>query len=66
MPTKKPDYKSLTAELQAIVEWFESDKVNLDEAVGKYEQALEIIKQTEDYLKTTENKITKINQKFNP
>lgn len=65
MPNKKQDYQSLTAQLQAIVEWFESDKVNLDDAVAKYERALELIKQIEDYLKSTENKIKKINTKFN-
>lgn len=65
MTTKKHDYQSLSDELQSIVDWFESDDVNLDEAVVKYQQALELIKQIEAYLKTTENKITKINQKFN-
>ena len=64
MATKKTNYQSLTAELEEIINWFESDDVNLDEAVIKYEKAQELIKQIEDYLKTTENQIKKINTKF--
>jgi exodeoxyribonuclease VII small subunit len=51
-------------ELAQLVEWFESDKVNLDGAVAKYEQAMELLKQMEDYLKTAENKVKKIQAKF--
>lgn len=66
MSTKSiKNYQELSAELDKIIDWFESDKVNLDEAVIKYEQALALIKQIEAYLKTAENKITKINTKFN-
>ncbi len=64
MATKKTDYQALTAELEEIINWFESDEVNLDEAVIKYEKAQELIKQIEAYLKTTENRIKKINLKF--
>lgn len=66
MTTKasKRNYQAISAELAAIMEWFESDKVNLDEAVAKYEQALRLITEIETYLKTAENKIRKITTKF--
>lgn len=64
MATRKNDYQTLTTELQAIIDWFESGQVDIDEAVVKYQKALELIKQIETYLKTTENKIQKINKNF--
>lgn len=50
----------MNAELSEIIEWFESDKVSLDEAIEKYEEALTLIAEIEKYLKTAENKIKKI------
>ncbi len=61
MKEKKRDYQKLSTELAAIVDWFEGDQVNLDEAVVKYEQALSLIAEIETYLKTAENKIKKLN-----
>lgn len=60
---KRP-YQQLTNELDEIVEWFESDRVNLDEAIIKYEQAVALIAEIEKYLKTVENKIHKISGKL--
>ena len=54
------NYKQLSDELSEIVEWFESDSVNLDEAIEKYQQATQLLDEIEKYLKTAENKITKI------
>jgi len=61
-PTK--NYQQLAAELNQLIEWFESDSVNLDEAVDKYEQAMSLLKQMEEHLKTAENKVKKIAVKF--
>jgi exodeoxyribonuclease VII small subunit len=65
MATTKQSYKDLSAKLNAIIEWFEGDQVNLDEAVAKYEEANKLIEQMEDYLKTAENKVKKISAQFN-
>lgn len=65
--TKKSDtktYQQLNDELTNLIDWFESDSVNLDEASQKYEQAVKLIDQMEAYLKTTENKIKKITAQF--
>jgi exodeoxyribonuclease VII small subunit len=63
-PKKTKSYQDMADELNRLVEWFESDSVNLDEAVEKYESAMELLRQMEDYLKTAENKVKKINAKF--
>jgi len=57
-------YQQMADELNGLIEWFEGDSVNLDEAVGKYEQAMELLVQMEDFLKTAENKVKKIAVKF--
>jgi exodeoxyribonuclease VII small subunit len=53
-------YGEMSDELDEIMLWFESGDVDLDEAVKKYEEALKLLDLMEDYLKTAQNKITKI------
>jgi exodeoxyribonuclease VII small subunit len=62
--SKPSNYKQMADELAQLVEWFESDAVNLDEAVEKYEQAMQLLKRMDDYLTTAENKVKKITAKF--
>ena len=57
-------YQQLSDELNRLIEWFESDAVNLDEAVEKFEQAMSLLNQMEDHLKTAENKVKKISVRF--
>jgi exodeoxyribonuclease VII small subunit len=57
-------YQQLSDELNKLIEWFESESVNLDEAVDKYEQAMALLKQMEEHLKNAENKVKKIAVKF--
>jgi exodeoxyribonuclease VII small subunit len=61
---KPRTYQQMADELAGLVEWFESDAVNLDEAVAKYEQTVELLGQMEAYLKAAENKVKKITAKF--
>ncbi len=56
-------YQKLSPHLDEIINWFESDDVNLDEAIVKYEQAIKLINELEKYLKAAENKIHKISGK---
>jgi len=60
MPDKTKTYTQLSQELASIIEWFESDEVDLDSAIDKYDEATKLIAQMEKYLKTAENKIKKI------
>ena len=64
MAQRAKNYQQMSDELATLVDWFESDQVNLDEAVRKYEQAIELLQQMEEYLKTAENKIKKVSAKF--
>jgi exodeoxyribonuclease VII small subunit len=64
MAQQAKNYKQMSDELNKLIEWFESDELNLDEAVGKYEQAMQLISEMESHLKTAENKVKKIAVKF--
>lgn len=68
MPTNKPKtkktYRQLSEELSTVLDWFDSQEADLDEALAKYQQAMELIKQMEAYLKTATNKIRKISANF--
>lgn len=57
---KTKDYQQLSSQLAAIIDWFESDEVELDQAIIKYQQATKLLAEMEDYLKTAKNKIRKI------
>ena len=50
----------LQAELDQVLLWFESERVDIDESVKKYEQGLALVKEIQQRLKTAENKIKKI------
>jgi exodeoxyribonuclease VII small subunit len=58
-PTTK-SYQELSQQLATIMEWFESDDIDLDQAISKYEQANKLLDEMAAYLKTAENKIHKI------
>ena len=60
MVNKSTDYKELSEKLAEIITWFESDEVDLDSAVKKYEEAVVLMTQMQNYLDTAENKIKKI------
>jgi exodeoxyribonuclease VII small subunit len=55
---KTIDYQAKKAELDAILVWFESGSVSLDEALAKYERANKLIEELEAYLTDTKIKIS--------
>jgi exodeoxyribonuclease VII small subunit len=61
---KDVDYRKLSDELDKILGQIQSADLDIDEAVKHYERGLEIVKQLETYLKTAENKVTKVQAKF--
>ncbi len=63
-PKNPKNYQAMTDQLNQLVEWFETDQLDLDQAVDKYQQALELLKQMEDYIKTAENRVKRIAAKF--
>jgi exodeoxyribonuclease VII small subunit len=56
----KKSYKELRTELDDLMSWFDGDDIDVEQALTKYEQAEQIIKELEAYLKETELKITKL------
>lgn len=59
-PKPQKNYRQMSEQLDEILAWFESENVDLDEALGKYEQALQLIDEMQNYLETAENKVRKI------
>jgi exodeoxyribonuclease VII small subunit len=64
MATKKTDYAALQRELDEILSRLQSDDVDIDVAVGAYERGMEIVKELEVYLAAAENKVTKLQARF--
>lgn len=60
MVDKVKTYSQMSSELAELIAWFESDQVDLDAAITKYEEVVKLIGQMEKYLKVAENKIKKI------
>jgi exodeoxyribonuclease VII small subunit len=61
---KLKTYQEMADELSQLVDWFENESLNLDEAVAKYEQAMQLLDDMEAYIKTAQNKIKKIAVRF--
>lgn len=64
MPTKKPTFAEAFAELEAITEWFETQNVDLDEGVKKFERGLELAKMLKEKLSDVENTVVTLKKKF--
>jgi exodeoxyribonuclease VII small subunit len=60
----KQDYQALSSELESIVLNLQQDSLDIDEAVKRYERGLELVAVLEAYLKTAENKVTKLKAQF--
>ena len=56
----KKSYVTLRAELDNMLEWFESDDLDVDEAIVNYEKAIKLAKELEDYLTKAENKLVEL------
>lgn len=52
----------LQQELDELLLWFETDKVDIDEAVAKYEYGLKLVAELQSRLKSAENSIKKISK----
>lgn len=54
------DYRKLNAELDELIVKLQSGELDIDEAIACYERGSEIIAELQTYLKTAENKISKV------
>lgn len=50
----------MSAQLAEIMDWFENEDFELEAAIAKYEEAMQLLDSMEKYLKTAENKINKL------
>lgn len=64
MPEKKLSFEKSFSELEKIVQELESDKIDLDEGLKKYERGLELAAACQKKLKEVENKVRLIKAKF--
>ena len=63
--TKKPDYQSLQAELDEILDQMQNEDTDVDTSVKNYERGLKIIAELEKYLSDAENTVKELKAKFN-
>lgn len=67
MPNAKKrlrSYQDMLDELDGLLTWFQSEDVDLTEAIAKFEQGMELIEMLESHLKSAENKVETIKQRF--
>lgn len=50
--------------LEALLEWFESEEITVEESLEKYEEALVLSNQLEEQLEQAKNQVEVIKKKF--
>jgi exodeoxyribonuclease VII small subunit len=55
----------MKSELDDVLVQLQDENIGIDKSLALYERGLELIKLLEEYLKTSENKISEIKAKFN-
>lgn len=63
MPGPK-NYRSLSSELDGILNELQSGDLDIDDAVKKYQRGMEIVQELQKYLKDAENKVKKVKADF--
>ena len=64
MSDQKPNLKEKLAELETLLEWFEQDDLDIEQALAKYEKGTALAGSIREQLTTIENKITVLEKKF--
>ena len=59
-------YSQMQVELDEILSWFDRENADIDEALVLYERAMKLIADMEAYLRSSGNKLKKINSRFKP
>lgn len=62
--SKKMSFADAFSELEAITEWFETQNVDLDEGVKKFERGLELAAMLKAKLADVENTVVTLKKKF--
>lgn len=58
------DFGNKLKELEAITAWFESEEVDLNEALTKFERGMQLAGELKKELEDVENRVEKIKAKF--
>lgn len=64
MSKKNAGFSEAFAELETITTWFETEEVDLDEGLKKFERGLELAKVCKQKLAEVENKVVELKKKF--
>ena len=63
--TPKPfEFEKALGELEDITTWFESNTVDLDQGLVKFERGMELANELKTHLASVENRVEKIKQRF--
>lgn len=62
--SKRKDYQEMSLRLDEIMAAIAAPDVTIDQATALYKEAMELINDMEEYLKTAENKITALKSEF--
>ncbi len=61
---KNFDFNEAFKKIEKINQWFEKQDLDLEQALLKYETAMDLVKKCKQRLKKTENKFEEIKEKF--
>lgn len=64
MTKKAPTFAEAFGELEKLTEWFETQEVDLDEGLEKFERGLELAQICKKKLAEVENKVELLKKKF--
>jgi len=63
-PKKQTSFADAFAQLEELTQWFETQDVDLDEGIKKFERGLELAAICKKKLAEVENKVEKLKAKF--
>ena len=64
MSAKSSDLSKKLEELEKLVAWFESDEIDIEQAIDKFEAGSKLADEIREQLATLENKITVLTERF--
>lgn len=64
MTKKDKSYAELKSELDQLLELLQSEDIDVDDAIDKYERGIELVGKLEAKLKLAKNKVTKLKLNF--
>lgn len=64
MPEKSKSLRQLLDEFEAIVEWFDQDDLDIDQAISKFEEGSKLAEDIKHQLSNAKNKIEIVKADF--